>query len=299
MDTLERLGRANLDEIEATVRRYGIDCDFARTGELNVATAAWQVRELTAYARRGGGPRAWTCALLDRDAGPGRGRLPHLPRRRLGPHRLRDGRPGPAGLGTAPGVPRARRALLREHAGPSGSAPRRHGLRLHTWRGRGATPAGSRWPPARTAALLRRLRHYVVPVYDYALMTEPLTAAQLASIGWRNRQGIGDARQPVPLLPAHRGQPDPLGRLRRGLLPRRPDHPGTRPARGHLRGAGRALRADLPAAGRRALHPQVGRRDRHLQPVQRASSAPRTAAGWRTRPATPASAWAPPGSAPT
>src|SRR3954453_8413681 len=35
-DTLERLGRANLDEIEATVRRYGIDCDFARTGEMVV-----------------------------------------------------------------------------------------------------------------------------------------------------------------------------------------------------------------------------------------------------------------------
>jgi glycine/D-amino acid oxidase-like deaminating enzyme len=31
-----------------------------------------------------------------------------------------------------------------------------------------------------------------VPVYDYALMTEPLTAEQLASIGWSRRQGIGD-----------------------------------------------------------------------------------------------------------
>jgi glycine/D-amino acid oxidase-like deaminating enzyme len=37
------------------------------------------------------------------------------------------------------------------------------------------------------------LSHYVVPVYDYALMTEPLSDAQLASIGWRHRQGIGDA----------------------------------------------------------------------------------------------------------
>ena len=32
--TLERLGRRNLDEIEKTVARYDIDCDFARTGEL-------------------------------------------------------------------------------------------------------------------------------------------------------------------------------------------------------------------------------------------------------------------------
>jgi glycine/D-amino acid oxidase-like deaminating enzyme len=40
--------------------------------------------------------------------------------------------------------------------------------------------------------LLRRTRPYVVPVYDYALMTEPLSAAQLESVGWHNRQGIGD-----------------------------------------------------------------------------------------------------------
>jgi glycine/D-amino acid oxidase-like deaminating enzyme len=32
-----------------------------------------------------------------------------------------------------------------------------------------------------------------VPVYDYVLMTEPLTAAQLAGIGWRHRQGAADA----------------------------------------------------------------------------------------------------------
>jgi glycine/D-amino acid oxidase-like deaminating enzyme len=34
---------------------------------------------------------------------------------------------------------------------------------------------------------------YVVPVYDYALVTEPLSPYQLASIGWRNRQGVGDS----------------------------------------------------------------------------------------------------------
>jgi glycine/D-amino acid oxidase-like deaminating enzyme len=41
--------------------------------------------------------------------------------------------------------------------------------------------------------LLRRLRRYLVPVYDYALVTEPLATAELASIGWRNRQGLADA----------------------------------------------------------------------------------------------------------
>ncbi len=41
--------------------------------------------------------------------------------------------------------------------------------------------------------LLRRLRHFLVPVYDYALMTEPVPDDLLAEVGWRNRQGIGDS----------------------------------------------------------------------------------------------------------
>ncbi len=42
-------------------------------------------------------------------------------------------------------------------------------------------------------SLLRRLRLMTVPVYDYVLMTEPLSAEQRASIGWAHRQGVGDA----------------------------------------------------------------------------------------------------------
>jgi glycine/D-amino acid oxidase-like deaminating enzyme len=47
--------------------------------------------------------------------------------------------------------------------------------------------ATSAYPP-----LVRALRHYVVPVYDYVLVTEPLSADQRAAIGWERRQGIGD-----------------------------------------------------------------------------------------------------------
>ena len=43
-----------------------------------------------------------------------------------------------------------------------------------------------------TRPLIRRVRHYIAPVYDYCLVTEPLTAAQLDSIGWQNRQGLSD-----------------------------------------------------------------------------------------------------------
>jgi len=39
---------------------------------------------------------------------------------------------------------------------------------------------------------VRRPRRYVIPVYDHVLMTEPLSAVQLASIGWGERDGIGD-----------------------------------------------------------------------------------------------------------
>ncbi|HMJ37570.1 MAG TPA: FAD-binding oxidoreductase [Baekduia sp.] len=56
-----------------------------------------------------------------------------------------------------------------------------------TVRARRTLLATSAYPP-----LLARLRHFVVPVYDYVLVTEPLSAEQKASVGWRNRQGIGD-----------------------------------------------------------------------------------------------------------
>ena len=40
--------------------------------------------------------------------------------------------------------------------------------------------------------LLRRIGSYIAPVYDYCMATEPLTAEQLATIGWANRQGLSD-----------------------------------------------------------------------------------------------------------
>ena len=48
-----------------------------------------------------------------------------------------------------------------------------------------ATSAYSGW--------LRRLTPLFVPVYDYVLVTEPLTPAQRASIGWAGREGMSDA----------------------------------------------------------------------------------------------------------
>jgi glycine/D-amino acid oxidase-like deaminating enzyme len=44
--------------------------------------------------------------------------------------------------------------------------------------------ATSAYPP-----LLRQIKRYVAPVYDYALVTEPV---DLSKLGWQNRQGVGD-----------------------------------------------------------------------------------------------------------
>jgi hypothetical protein len=40
---------------------------------------------------------------------------------------------------------------------------------------------------------LRRIRKSTIAVWDYVLMSEPLSDAQLQSIGWQQRQGVGDS----------------------------------------------------------------------------------------------------------
>jgi glycine/D-amino acid oxidase-like deaminating enzyme len=72
--------------------------------------------------------------------------------------------------------------IARDGAGLRLSTPGGSVTAGHVALGTGAFPAP-----------LRRLRAYIVPVYDYALMTEPLSAARMDAIGWRNRQGIGDS----------------------------------------------------------------------------------------------------------
>ena len=190
MDTLERLGRANLDEIEAAVARYRIDCDFERTGELNVATAEWQMRDLREgfheAARRG-----LDVQLLDRDEVRAEVDSPTY----LGGVWDRSGTAilDPARL--AWGLRRVcldRGVRIYENTPVQRIEATHTGLRLHTWRGR-VDAARVALATGAHGTLLRRLRHYLVPVYDYVLITEPLSDARLASIGWRHRQGIGDA----------------------------------------------------------------------------------------------------------
>ncbi|GAB2576918.1 oxidoreductase [Paractinoplanes abujensis] len=184
IDELEKLGRQNLDEIEATVARYGIDCDFSRTGELSVATEDWQLAGMRAELRPGFG-------LLDREQVRAEVDSPTY----VGGVWDRD---GCAMIDPARLVWGLRAACLSLGVRFYEQSPvdriTRHGagMRLHTWRGR-LDAARVALATGAHGRLLRRLGHFVVPVYDYALMTEPLSPSQLAAIGWRHRQGVGDA----------------------------------------------------------------------------------------------------------
>ncbi|MDP9684372.1 glycine/D-amino acid oxidase-like deaminating enzyme [Streptomyces griseoviridis] len=190
--TLEELGARNLDAIEEAVTRYSLDCDFERTGEIDLATEPYQERELRDWyeeIHRAG--LADGITYLDADA----------VREQVASPTFRAGlydRRGVALLNPARlawGLKRACLALgvrVYEHTPALTLRPYGTGMAVRT-------PYGS--VRARAVALgtnvfpslVRRTRAYTVPVYDYALMTEPLTEAQLASVGWRGRQGLADS----------------------------------------------------------------------------------------------------------
>jgi len=186
---LEQLGLANLDAIQGAVERYGIDCDWQRSGEVLVATEPWQVdglREEYELLRR----FDRDVRLLDRDEIQAE---VHSPTYRAAlweldgcamadPARLAWGlRRACLDLGVRlyEGTPVT--SLETEGAAVSLVAPGGRVLARH------AVLATNAFRP-----LLRRLRPYIVPVYDYALMTEPLSAARRAAIGWTTRAGLAD-----------------------------------------------------------------------------------------------------------
>ncbi|WP_042374630.1 NAD(P)/FAD-dependent oxidoreductase [Streptacidiphilus neutrinimicus] len=188
--TLERLGRENLDEIEAAVKRYDIDCDWERTGELDVATEPHQVDELREGAEQ---MREYgiESEFLDADAVRAQVDSPTFLAGLW--HRDDVAMVHPAKL--AWGLKRACKDLgvrVFEHSPATDLAPKGSGMAARTPYGRvfaRHVALGTNIFPS----LVKRLRPFLAPVYDYALMTEPLTEEQLASIGWKNRQGLGDS----------------------------------------------------------------------------------------------------------
>ena len=190
MAIIERLGRENLDGIEATINKYGIECDFEWNGELRVAIEEWQmqVMALEAKLRNSFGDNV---ELLTQVQIQERVKSPLYKGALSDP----DGTAlvDPARL--VWGLERVCISLgvkIFENSKVESLTRTKKGMTVHT-------PYGNVYAEKVALAtnvfksLVRRAHKYVVPVYDFQLVTEPLTPEQLESIGWKGREGLSDA----------------------------------------------------------------------------------------------------------
>jgi len=183
IETLERLGLENYDALIADLERLSIDAELEPTGDLVVALEPREVADLADEAE-----------LL----------------RRFG-HQVErlDGEQARAQITSEKIIEaiwtRTGSALVNPARLADGlrAAAARAGVQIHehspvrslggavtvvtdggTVRARGVVLATSAYPP-----LVGAVRHYVAPIYDYALVSEPVDPGL---IGWRGRQGLSD-----------------------------------------------------------------------------------------------------------
>ena len=188
---LEKIGKANLDAIETTIKRLGIDCDYRRVGEIDIATEPYlldefkEIMELTE-------PYDLRYQLFSRE------QLYEIVKSPIflgGIKRPDSSLVNPAQL--AWGLRKAclNRGVQLYEKTPVIKLEEENNLVIaHTPHGRiranRVALATNAYPP-----LLKRISYYIVPVYDYAIMTEPLTPSQRNSIGWHGREGLSDGNR--------------------------------------------------------------------------------------------------------
>ncbi|WP_200329948.1 FAD-binding oxidoreductase [Leucobacter sp. L43] len=183
--TLRRIGYENLDAIERFVNEHNLDVDFERNGALSVANEAYQLDWL-------GESEDEHVVTLDQEA----------VQRRIASPTFLGGEFSPSENAN---IHPAKLALeLARHAASIG-VEIYEGSPVEKLEGSAEEPIrltianGSAVVAERVAlctnvfpSLLKRYRFHTIPVYDYVLMTEPLTDEQLASIGWEGREGLSD-----------------------------------------------------------------------------------------------------------
>lgn len=192
LEHLESEGIDNLQALIAFTRQHGIDCDLEETGVLALADQPHQVDEFRAWVDEAA-EHGERLEFLDRDAAR---HEVHSPLWHAGLYRPpgRDILVDPVKL--CRGIARvARERRIRIHEGTRVTSLERRagGVEVRTAdAGRFiaahvvvATSAYSGWLP--------RLSSTFVPVYDYALVSEPLTPGQRDAIGWQRRQGLSDS----------------------------------------------------------------------------------------------------------
>jgi glycine/D-amino acid oxidase-like deaminating enzyme len=190
MEVVERLGRANFYAIEKTIEKYGIDCGWERTGELKVATKPWEYEELQAEAklRNSYGDEV---EVLNAEEVRARVNSPIY----LGALWDEDGTAliDPARL--VWGLERACLSLgvtIYEHSPVEYLEDDGDFVNVVTPYGK---VRAERVALATNVydSLIKKTSKYVVPVYDFQLVTEPLTEDQLRAINWSGREGISEA----------------------------------------------------------------------------------------------------------
>lgn len=189
---LARLGRENLDELERFLRERGIDAEFDRPGQLVMALTPAHEGELqdsVAFAHRLGltdwrylsaaEARAEIGSPLYRGAAlaPRSGTI--HPMKLVEGQRAEAARAGVRIFERTP-VDRLSRSGRWMTASARGGRVRSEKIILAT--------------NAYTHHLRPRLLRRFLPLYDYIIVSDPLTSRQRDAIGWRRRQGVTDAR---------------------------------------------------------------------------------------------------------
>jgi glycine/D-amino acid oxidase-like deaminating enzyme len=191
IELLEEEGRRNLREIVAFTRAHGIDCELEETGTLRVADCDHQVPEFEAWAEKARG-YGLELRFLDQPEVQAEVRSPRWKAGLIAPP-SDNVMVNPARL--CWGLKRValeRGVVIRERTRVDGIDRDGDGVVVRA--GDGSVRAGHAViATSAYSGWRRRLRHLFVPVYDYVLVSDPMTSEQHESIGWKGRQGMSDA----------------------------------------------------------------------------------------------------------
>jgi glycine/D-amino acid oxidase-like deaminating enzyme len=189
---LARLGETNVAEMVAFLAERGIACDYEPTGRLLAALTPAQLDEARRTVEVAGQLGLSTFQALGKEAIRAEIRSPIY----LGgvavsgggildPVKLVDGlRREAERLGVT----------VYERSHVAGLESTDSGVQLRAGRGRVEARRAVLATSAYTHHLLPRVARRMIPLYDYILVSEPLTPAQREAIGWWRRQGVTDFR---------------------------------------------------------------------------------------------------------
>ncbi|WP_308466350.1 NAD(P)/FAD-dependent oxidoreductase [Rathayibacter soli] len=184
-DRLQQLGRENLDAIESTLAELSIDAEFERNGAFTVAVEPHQV-EWAREAAAEDGVEFFDQAAMRREI--------DSPTYLAGALNRRDTalvHPAKLAAGLADACEKLGVEIF-EESPAANLVTESDGSVLLQVNGHVVSAGAVVLATNAFPSLLKRNRLMTVPVYDYVLMTEPLTDAQRDEIGWKGREGLAD-----------------------------------------------------------------------------------------------------------